>query len=62
MNSLIIKLHEILNLLKGFEAMYSTKRSDRMIVKHNDTIYLIEIKKISDDPKDVVVNHTKYLE
>jgi sulfur relay (sulfurtransferase) DsrC/TusE family protein len=48
MNRLILKLHEVLNFIKGFETMYTTSCMNKMIVKHEGKSYLVKIELISE--------------
>jgi hypothetical protein len=48
MFGLISKLHNILNELKNFDAGYSTNVEDKMIIKHHDKVYLVELTEMGE--------------
>lgn len=48
MFKLVHKLHDILNSLKGFEAGYTTKNLDSMVMQYDGKIYRIDIKQIDE--------------
>lgn len=49
---LIVKLHEILTLLKDFKSMYSSSSKDKMIIEHENKFYLIKIEEL-DEVEDI---------
>lgn len=48
MGEIITKLHEVLNLLKGFRAGYSTEtfRDGKMIIEHEGVRYFLRVEKV----------------
>lgn len=53
MGKVIIALHEVLNLLKGFGAGYSSEtfRDGKMVIEHEGVRYFLKIEKI-DHPSE----------
>lgn len=48
MNSIIIKLHDILNLIKGFGVGYSSKSlsQGKMLIEYDGKRYCLELREI----------------
>lgn len=55
MNEIIIRLHEILNLLKGFSAGYGSDSlsQGKMLVEYNGKRYCLELREIEHPSEDV---------
>lgn len=55
MHEIIIKLHEILNMLKGFSAGYNTDTMSqgRMLVEYNGKRYCLELREIEHPSENV---------
>ena len=47
MNRLIIKLHQVLNMIKGFEVGYSTGNKTQCIINHEGKLYKINIEELN---------------
>lgn len=48
MKQIIFKLHDILNMIKGFEAGYTSKNSKSMIVKFECKNYKVTIEELGE--------------
>lgn len=46
MKSLIVKLHNILYMIKGFKVGYSPTANDKMIIKHEGKYYLMQLTEV----------------
>lgn len=44
----IHKLHQVLNMIKGLEAGYSTSEMHGLIVKHNEKVFKVEIRYVGE--------------
>lgn len=43
---LLVKLHEIFNMLKDFNSMYSSNSSNKMVVQYKDDFYLLQFNSV----------------
>ena len=48
MRELIIKLHTVLNLIKDFDAGYSTDQKDQMMIDYKGKRYMITLAELCD--------------
>lgn len=52
MVELIIKLHEILNLMKGFVAGYGSKYNDQMMIDYKGKRYMVTFEELCDTDEE----------
>lgn len=45
----IYKLHAVLNMIKGYEAGYTTKNSSEMLISTNGRTYKLSLEKVEDE-------------
>lgn len=48
MQRIISKLHDILNLIKGFEAGYTSSNNKAMLIKNENKVYRIVIEELGE--------------
>ena len=55
MKQIILELYDILNMLKGFCAAYSsnTIHQGKMLIEYNDKRYVLELREIKNPSKDI---------
>lgn len=58
---LIMKLHNILNMIKGIETGYTTACDDKMLIMHEGTSYVVTFTKIENPSIDPYENIKKYI-
>lgn len=46
MSTLLIALHNVLCMIKDFSAGYTTKCSDKMVIRHKNKFYEVHFKEI----------------
>jgi hypothetical protein len=46
MKSLIVKLHNILYMIKGFKVGYGSMLNNKLIIKHQDKYYLMQLTEV----------------
>lgn len=56
-----MKLHNILSMIKGFNAGYCTSCKDKMIIIHEGDTYVVSITKVEDAYDDYYEIADKYL-
>ena len=65
MKQIILDLYDILNMIKGFAACYSTKsiHKGKILVTYNGTRYVLELREIKNPAEDIFddVNNLEYL-
>lgn len=49
MKQLIFKLHEVLNLIKGFDTGYSSSNNDEMVILQDGKLYKAAFELIKED-------------
>lgn len=61
MKELIIDMHTILNLVKGFNAGHSSRSSDQMMVDYKGKRYMVTFEELCDtDEEDMFETMDKY--
>ena len=65
MKQIILDLYELLNMLKGYGACYSTKtvHKGKMLITHDGKRYVLEVREIQNPADDIFddVNNLEYL-
>lgn len=65
MRNIILDLHKSLNMLKGFNASYSTKTSHqgKMLIEHQGKRYVLELREIKNPSEDIFddIDNLEYL-
>lgn len=61
MNSLIFRLGNLLQQIKGFNTAYGTNSNGKMLVDYNGERFLLEVKKIGKVDEDFKEDYDKYV-
>lgn len=59
---MIMKLYEILNMIKGFTVSYTTKNNSSFIIDYNDRRYKVTLEEIKESSNEALSDIEKYLE
>lgn len=49
MNKIILELHQVLNLIKGFTTGYSGKNKEQMVILQDKSLYRVTFELIKED-------------
>ena len=61
MKRLIIKLHSILNFIKGFQAGYSSKAENQMMIDYDGIRYMVTFEELcNSEDEDMLTSMKKY--
>jgi len=55
------KLYEIFNMIKGFEAGYTSKSDNKLILDYDGDRYILTLEKIDNPSDDMLKDIDKYL-
>lgn len=55
MKQIILDLYDLLNMVKGYDACYSTKtiHKGKMLIEHDGKRYALELREITNPSKDI---------
>lgn len=62
MTSLIMRLGQILNQMKGFDTAYGTNNHGKMVIDYEGDRYLVKVEKISEANEQLVDDYKKYVQ